>query len=297
MISTNAVGMGEIFQFVPAGDGFYLKNVERGTYLSTNKQHNHGQEETKATTTDDAVVVTIKNLGAENHVSITPNGGATIHHDAGQGTIVGWNGGLNSRSSWKIEETDITALSHTVTISGVEWATLVLGYDAVIPEGVTAYVVSSVDTYANLTEVTGTIPANEAVLLNGVAGNYAFKFAESATAVETNLLKGSTVNTTVAEAAYILAAKEGVVGLYEVTLDQNEGSAFTNNAFKVYLPASTRPAGTEAPAMFSFGRGEGTTGVDQFIANEEVVIYDLAGRRVEKMEKGIYIVNGKKVIR
>ena len=28
-----------------------------------------------------------------------------------------------------------------------------------------------------------------------------------------------------------------------------------------------------------------------------VVIYDLTGRRVEKMEKGIYIVNGKKVVK
>ena len=31
--------------------------------------------------------------------------------------------------------------------------------------------------------------------------------------------------------------------------------------------------------------------------NENVVIYDLQGRRVEKMEKGIYIVNGKKIIK
>jgi hypothetical protein len=50
--------------------------------------------------------------------------------------------------------------------------------------------------------------------------------------------------------------------------------------------------------MFSFGRGEGTTGIeDAELTNDNVVIYDLAGRRVEKMEKGIYIVNGRKVIR
>jgi hypothetical protein len=30
--------------------------------------------------------------------------------------------------------------------------------------------------------------------------------------------------------------------------------------------------------------------------NNEVVVYDLAGRRVKKMEKGIYIMNGKKVV-
>ena len=39
-----------------------------------------------------------------------------------------------------------------------------------------------------------------------------------------------------------------------------------------------------------------TTGLDIVEAEVETVIYDLSGRRVEKMEKGIYIVNGKKVL-
>ena len=39
------------------------------------------------------------------------------------------------------------------------------------------------------------------------------------------------------------------------------------------------------------------TGIDNIIVDEEVVIYDLSGRRVTEMKKGgIYIVNGKKVI-
>lgn len=43
---------------------------------------------------------------------------------------------------------------------------------------------------------------------------------------------------------------------------------------------------------------EGTIGIQNApcsFLNNEVVIYDLAGRRVKKMEKGIYIMNGKKV--
>ena len=39
------------------------------------------------------------------------------------------------------------------------------------------------------------------------------------------------------------------------------------------------------------------TGVENIEAEVEIVIYDLSGRRVEKMEKGIYIVNGKKVFK
>lgn len=39
------------------------------------------------------------------------------------------------------------------------------------------------------------------------------------------------------------------------------------------------------------------TGIETITTNAETVIYDLSGRRVEKMEKGIYIVNGKKIIK
>ena len=39
-----------------------------------------------------------------------------------------------------------------------------------------------------------------------------------------------------------------------------------------------------------------STGVENINVQESAVIYDLLGRRVEKMEKGLYIVNGKKVL-
>jgi hypothetical protein len=58
--------------------------------------------------------------------------------------------------------------------------------------------------------------------------------------------------------------------------------------------------GAAAP-RFSFGRGEGTTSVENMepTANSQqpIVVYDLMGRKVTTMEKGgMYIVNGKKVV-
>ena len=41
---------------------------------------------------------------------------------------------------------------------------------------------------------------------------------------------------------------------------------------------------------------EDPTGIEQVEAQGSTVVYDLMGRRVEKAEKGIYIVNGKKVV-
>ena len=314
MVSSEAAGFAQVFQFVSAEDGnFYLFNVERGTYLNTNKAHQQGQEFASAIVAGDAKPVKIVNLGAENHVSITPIGGATLHHDAGQGTIVAWNGGLNSRSSWKIVEVDMSAMSHSVVIAEAGWATLVLGCNAVIPADVKAYVVSATSaTSAALTEITGTIPANEAVLLNAAAGTYEFKYAAEATPVAKNLLEGTVFDANVNGEAYVLAAPtvEEVaqpVGFYKAELtistntenDGEEGAtddtfeAFKNNAFKAYLPA---PAASARFLSFDFGTETAIENIEGAEV-ESAVVYDLSGRRVQKAQKGLYIVNGKKVVK
>ena len=292
MVSAGEINLGQVFQFVAAGEGkFYLYNVERGSYLSSAPAHGYGQVAASAFETANAKAVTIANFGKENRVSIIPQGGTHIHHDAGQGTIVGWTGDAESRSAWYITElNDVTSVSHSVNISDAEWASLVLGCDATIPAGVKAYAVSTIGTEsATLTEITDAIPAGEAVLLNGAAGTYNFAVAESAAAVAGNKLEGTVFNTNIAKAAWILGLNEGVAGLYTVTLDQEEGTAFTNNAFKAYLPKTS----TEGALRLEIG----TTGIENAIVGENgnAAIFDLSGRRVSKMQKGIYIVNGKKV--
>lgn len=60
------------------------------------------------------------------------------------------------------------------------------------------------------------------------------------------------------------------------------------------------PASNEAPALINLSfDGEGTTGIspiDNAQTKIEKVYYDLSGRRVAQPTKGLYIVNGKKVI-
>ena len=190
-----------------------------------------------------------------------------------------------------------------VEVSDIEYATLYLDYAAYIPEGVEVYVVEkAANGYATLVQVendANAIPANTGVILKN-AGKYTLKAAGAGSVANVNsLLKGSVTDTYVAGGAYVLAEGSKGVGLYKAQLNKNEAGAagethFLNNAGKAYLPASA-VADASAP-MFSFDRGEGTTDIiDVEPAMENVVIYDLTGRRVEKMEKGIYIVNGRKV--
>ena len=295
-----------VFQFVPANDGkFYLFNIEKGAYM---------QSVGTATEIDatKAKPVAITNLGAANIVKIVPDGQNMMHAQDAGSKIVGWNNNSTTNgSAWKIVETELSLndLTHTLDVSEAGWATLVLGYNAEIPTGVKVYAVSAInDGSVTLAEVEDGLPAHTPVLIEAAEGKYVFNYTAEAEAVENNLLAGSVFNVTVEGLGYILGNGSQGVGLYRAkktistdnTNDGEEGTeddtyeAFKNNAHKAYLPVAE---GDAAPAMFSFGRGEGTTGIDNAqLTIDNVVIYDLTGRRVEKMEKGIYIVNGKKVV-
>ena len=193
--------------------------------------------------------------------------------------------------------------SVTVTIGETEYATLYYSdVNLTVPEGVTAKTYKAngtalveLDSYS-----TGdVIPAGTGVVLNGAQGDYTFAITtESGTASEENMLRGSDVDkTTTGGAKYYmlsLAATGGneTVGFYYGAAD---GAAFTNGAHKAYLAV---PEGTEAKATgYAFNE---VTGIND-ITREQVtdgVWYTIDGKRLngEPTAKGIYVVNGKKVV-
>ncbi len=194
-----------------------------------------------------------------------------------------------------------------VTVSAVGYATFYTPVAVTIPETVTAYVISETATNSVvLKEVTGVVPAGTGLILEGEEGVHTFAIATEGIPAEFDkgLLQGSTAKTYVTAVAnttyYVLAKPAGAAdaGLYKAKLDKIEGTAFLNGANKVYLPVEV--AAQAAPVMFSFRRGEGTTGIGELesTANgqQPTAVYDLAGRRVLNPTKGMYIVNGKKVV-
>ena len=319
LVSSATAGLGELFQFVAAADGkFYLYNVERGTYLSTAKLHGGGQNFAGAVEITSAKAVTITNLGATNEVSIIPDGGATMHHDSNQGTIVGWNGEKGSKSSWKIVEVaSLTGLTREVTIGSTGYSTLYLNYATIVPviegEENGVFVASEIaSNYVELEPVAAgeVLPANTGVIIKAAAGTYNFDYTSEEGSV-TSAFMGSSYNKYITPedgtTCYVLAKptveegeEEKPVGLYKASLNKNENTAFLNNANKIYLPVPVaEPQAAQALAFRFRGKEQGTTGIEgsELEAQGTQVIYDLAGRRIEKIvEKGIYIVNGRKVI-
>ena len=69
------------------------------------------------------------------------------------------------------------------------------------------------------------------------------------------------------------------------------------NSFRAYI--SIPGTSISAPAMLNIDFGGNTTGIVNAVKSEEIKeksYYDLQGRRVQQPTKGLYIVNGKKVI-
>lgn len=199
---------------------------------------------------------------------------------------------------------EVERTSVNVTIGDTEYATLYYSdVNLTVPEGVTAKTYKAngtalveLDNYS----ADDVIPAGTGVVLNGAAGDYTFAITtESGTASEENMLRGSDeeAETTGGAKYYMLslAATGGneTVGFYYGAAD---GAAFMNGAHKAYLAV---PEGTEAKAAgYAFNE---VTGIND-ITREQVtdgVWYTIDGKRLngEPTVKGIYVVNGKKVVK
>ena len=85
------------------------------------------------------------------------------------------------------------------------------------------------------------------------------------------------------------------VGLYNFNDENAEtvDATMTLGAFKAYLPKSALPSSVHG-LTFEFGDATGIQGLG--LDEQDGRIYNLAGQRVAKAQKGIFIVNGKKVV-
>ena len=179
-----------------------------------------------------------------------------------------------------------------IEIADAGYATLYHNTKLYIPSTVEAYVVSSMtETSAKMEKVQGTLPANTAVILKGAGQHKFVTSADEAATITANKLSGTMVDKEVAGPAYVLASINNVTGFYAAKLTNGK---FVNNAGKAYLP---KPAEASARFLsFDFGTETAIENIEG-AETENAVVYDLSGRRVQKAQKGLYIVNGKKVVK
>lgn len=212
------------------------------------------------------------------------------------------------KSNIRVDDLSLFAKIGSFTITPAQYGTYYTEDAFVMPEGVTGYTIT--DKNGESLTLNATYPANEvvpaktALLLKATetpATNQEFTYTivnSDEVAPEGNLLHGSVEATeTHVEGAttyYKLAKGEEGIGFYWAN---ENGTAFTNGANKAYLAVKGKLS-----QMRGFSFESMTTNINNVVANtnnsKNAVIYDLNGRRINTLNaaKGVYIVNGKKVI-
>ena len=202
-----------------------------------------------------------------------------------------WNSNLEMDYIYLVEE---LPASETITVSSTQYATYATNYNVVVPEsGVKVYTVKVNDegTAVEKTEVAaGTvIPAGTGILVSAEEGSYELSVtSDGAATIENNDLVAATSNVTSDGASYYaLAQKDGKVGFALVTTD------VVIPAGKAYLKVENASG-----AKFISMDGELTAieGIEPEQQNADGAYYTLQGVKMQKLAKGLYIHNGKKVV-
>lgn len=179
--------------------------------------------------------------------------------------------------------------AYDFSISDAGYATLFYHSPLQLPEGVTGYSVVREGDYLVATELENRfVPSATGVILKGAEGDYTATVtaAYGNAAIENNVLSGRYVNGTdgINDNTYVLNVKGEDAYFAKFT-----GSQL--GEFKAYYQA---PAESASNLRISFGELNSIISAAQ--ENGGQAIFDLQGRRVVSA-KGLYIVNGKKVIK
>ncbi len=179
-----------------------------------------------------------------------------------------------------------------VSVNEARYATYVPKHDVIFPDGVEAYIGTINKKYVSLTAVKSA-PKDTPVILKNT-GRYTLipVTEETLDDVSGNDLSASDKDVEATGSQYILAKPEGEeVGFYPAI------TGTTIPAGKAYLVSNE--TGHLVKAFYFVGEGETAIGSIQNsnfeIQNGEV--YNLAGQRISKMQKGVNIINGYKVLR
>ncbi|WP_337953280.1 hypothetical protein [Prevotellamassilia timonensis] len=294
---------------------YVFVNVEDGKYLVVAAINSSGTNNGKGYITEyDAQwtdltlsknsILSCFNIGGKRATSGNKQNGNFIV-DKKDGAFNGWDMTESNTASYttafKLEE---VSYPNTVTFNAVSdvegvsnLATFSAPFATVVPEGVTAYYVSTADNRtATMKAITGkAIPAKTGVILTSQSGDAVTMVPatnETIATIENNKLGNSAgAEKTIAadDHAYILSAVDGQTAFYKGKVNTILGMN------KAYL--TLNEAG--APEAISMNFGGNVTGINQIVNAEQnnAPVYDLTGRRVVRTVKGgLYIKGGNKFI-
>lgn len=299
-----------IFKATRTTDGHtVLKNIVNQKNVGRNTRQGYG-EGLEFVKEDYAVLVNTLSSGVYNiradKETLKYGDGVTTQGKGNDEDITypcGFWGVTNNQNKFNfvnVNAADLETSLQQVTIGQTGYASCIFGFDAIAPEGVTAYTVNKQDEDGGvyLTKVEGTIPAYTPLIVGGTEGTYTFTVDKDNTpvALTDNLLSGSVTEST--------ATNDATTTYYALTASSTDAtkpvikkvkSGVTIPAGKAYI--AVKASAESAPALLNI-HFDDATGISSAVngTEKDAPVYDLQGRRVVKPAKGIYIQNGKKVI-
>lgn len=199
--------------------------------------------------------------------------------------VVGWEAPAPA-SQWTVEDATHFEVSLNA-VNGKSYATFCAPFGVTVADTkANTLKMDASKKFVTLNEI-AEVPANTGVLLVNETGatTATVTIKDDATAtVSDNALVGTLAPHAKEAGDLFLGNNEGVVGFYDWA-----GTSLAAN--RAYIPAA-KAAGLRA-LLFD----NTTTGVNAAtLNNASQKVFDLQGRRVQKAQKGLYIVNGKKVV-
>lgn len=193
-----------------------------------------------------------------------------------------------------------------LSITAAGWCTLILPFDAEIPEGFEVYSCTGTEvpvgtSTALVLEKAESIEAHTPYIIKGKDGD-THDFSDYGMALQDQYAAGLMTGTFTQQKAvtntYVLQNQEGKVGFYKVAA----GSEPTIKPYRAYINADVAGSQHNIVALLLPGI---ETGINGIVAEDALVnVYDLngilvrenvkLGQALEGLSKGIYIVNGTK---
>lgn len=301
LVDGSSQGTNTISYNISAADS--IKNTNKdGQYSIVNKDnkevtftHNYVAESTVLQGKDGDNIVTTTN----NFDDIDGSNGKTIADATMQvKSFFTKDMGWDMENDWKFVATGkypvlawMTAdTQQQISITDAGYATAVstepLDFSSVTD--IKAYAAQANGSYVHLEELTE-VPAGTAFVVAGSEGNYDIPFAVEALGdMPSNDLKVSDGTVQGGSTVYVLAKKTNGVGFYvtseSIKIPENKGYLLVDKS-------------SEAHPFIGFEGDQETAinGVDA-AGQPEGTIYNVAGQRIDRLQKGINIVNGKKIM-
>lgn len=264
----------------------YLYAIENSNYLKTQETNKNSGKWTISFGENSEAIITAPNVVKDNDARVMRyNSGNTL-----------FSCYLSSQDNIYLYEKDGDAAETTtasVTLNGSGYATYAnastLDFLDNEDASYSAWQITSISGETiTFTQVTETVIPATGLLLKGAAS----------TSVNLNLLPVggadlSTSNMLVGTTEATDFAQDAIYGLAGNTFKKNYAGTFPAN--KAYIPASS----VDAVRSFTFVFVDPTTGITEtrnVSAEEFGEVFNLAGQRMSKPQKGVNIINGKKVL-